>query len=372
MKNYVVYMSALTMFLSISFSCGRKETTLFVGKFTKPGDKGLSIYKMNGSTGNLSLISEWDAGPSPSYFCISRQHNLIYAINEVSEFLDSPGGGLTTLKYNDETGIIEKIKNITVPNGGPCYISLSPDGKYLLIANYGGGSVVIVKLDGNGIPAGISDFISYNKGDEKVSHPHMISFDPAGKNVYVTDLGLDRVMIYNFDNLSGQLKPAENAFVKLPEGSGPRHFVFSRDGSFMYFINELNSTISVFKVDEKEGLKPLQNIPTLKEGFNGKSYCADIHIGSSGEFLYGSNRGENSIVTFKIQNDGTLILAGNVSCGGDWPRNFVIDPSGKYLLAGNERSGNISVLTIDRKTGIPVGPGKDIKTAAPACLKFPD
>ena len=134
----------------------------------------------------------------------------------------------------------------------------------------------------------------------------------------------------------------------------------------------LNSTISVFNVDANGELKLIQTLTTLREGFKGKSYCADIHIGKNGKFLYGSNRGENTIVTFRIGTDGKLTLAGHTSCGGEWPRNFVIDPSGKYILVGNQKSGNISLFSIDEKTGLPVEPGKDYKITSPVCLKFSD
>jgi 6-phosphogluconolactonase len=238
------------------------------------------------------------------------------------------------------------------------------------MANYSGGSIAVVKLDNKGIPERITDTILYAGEEGKVSHPHMISFDPAGKRVYVTDLGLDRIVIYYFDPSSGQLQQIQNGIVKLTKGAGPRHFVFSSDGTKMYVINELNSTISVFDVDPSGELKSIQTLTTLKEGFKGESFCADIHIGNNGKFLYGSNRGENSIATFRIGTDGTLTLAGHTSCGGDWPRNFVIDPSGKYILVGNERSGNISLFRIDEKTGILIEPGKDYKITSPVCLKF--
>jgi 6-phosphogluconolactonase len=140
----------------------------------------------------------------------------------------------------------------------------------------------------------------------------------------------------------------------------------------MYVINELNSTITFFNVRENGELQSVQTLSTLREGFKGESYCADIHIGKNGKYLYGSNRGENTIATFRIGSDGKLTLAGHTSCGGDWPRNFVIDPSGKYILVGNQKSGNISMFSIDEKSGLPVGPAKDYKISSPACLKFSD
>lgn len=238
------------------------------------------------------------------------------------------------------------------------------------MASYSSSSIAVVKLDDKGIPVKVTDTISFEAKDGKVSHPHMISFDPAGKKVYLTDLGLDRIVIYDFDAVSGHLKQLDNGIDNFAKGTGPRHFIFNSTGTKLYVICELNSTISVFDVDDKGGLKSIQTLTTLAEGFKGESNCGDIHIGNKGQYLYGSNRGENTIVIFRIGNNGTLTLAGRTSCGGDWPRNFTIDPSGKYILVGNQKSGNISLFRINEKNGIPVNSGKDYKLSAPACLKF--
>jgi 6-phosphogluconolactonase len=368
-SNFIVIYSFILALVILSAGCTVKEK-LFVGKSTGKGEKGFAIYEFNTKSGNLKLNSEFDVGPSPSFFCFSGNYGFIFAINEVSDFAEGPSGGLTTLSYNPKNDSLLKIHELPVPNGGPCFISLSPGRQYLLIANYDGGSIAVVKLDEYGAPANVVKYTKFEPQEGRISHPHMINADPSGKRVYMTDLGLDRIMIYDFDPSSGELKPAINGIIKLPEGSGPRHFVFNKKGSVMYIINELNSTISVFEVNDSEGLRPMQNLSTLSEGFRGKSYCADIHISKNGKFLYGSNRGENSIVTFKIQNDGTLELAGRISSGGDWPRNFAINPNGEFLLVGNQKSENISVFRIDKKSGLPYGPVFDIKTTAPACLKF--
>jgi 6-phosphogluconolactonase len=370
MKKIILTIYTIFYIMMFSNPCNSQTIRFFAGKYNDAGEKGLYLFDLNRESGTFKLLSETDAGPNPSYFCISKKTGLIYAANEVDKFKGIQGGGVTTLRYDTKTGGINKINELAIPGGGPCFISLSPGDDFLLMASYGGGSVTVVKLDAQGIPESITDTIFY-KGDEgKVSHAHMISFDPAGKRVYLTDLGLDRIVIYNLDHASGQLHQIKNGIVKLAKGTGPRHFVFSSDVSNMYVIDELNSTISVFNVDSNGELKPIQTVTTLKEGFIGESFCADIHIGKNGDFLYGSNRGENTIVTFKRGSDGKLTLAGRTSCGGNWPRNFVIDPSGKYILVGNQKSGNLSLFRIDEKTGIPVETGKDYKITTPACLKF--
>ena len=368
MKKSIYSVLILVLFLSLS-AIGQ-TSRLYVGKYAKEGEKGLHIIDVNLSKGTFTTVSESDAGTNPSYFCISKKRSLIYAVNEVGKVKDVRAGGVTTLRFDSKTGKTEKLNEIAVPNGGPCYISLSADEGFLLVANYGGGSVAVVRLDADGIPSEVSDTIIF-KGEEGTrSRGHMIAPGPGGKKIYVTDLGLDRVAIYDLDQVSGKLKLINNGYAKLAKGSGPRHFAFGKDGSKMYVINELNSTMTVFDVAATGELNEIQTLSTLPAGFTGKSYCADIHVSKDGKYVYGSNRGDNSIVTFKIGSDGKLTLAGHTSCGGEWPRNFVIDPSGKYLISGNQNSGNISLFTINKKTGLPIPPAKDFMIKGPSCLKF--
>jgi len=367
--SFKIICALLMLFGFSSIGC-KENPQLFVGRFTKPGEKGLYVYEFNSRNGNLELSCEVDAGPSPSFMCFSEEKGLVYTANEVMQFQGLFGGGITTLKYDVTTGSFEKVNEIHIPHGGPCYISLSDDKGYLFVANYPNGSVAVVRLDDNGVPEQITDTILYVKKTPDISNAHMILQDPAGERVYVTDLGLDRIVIYDFDREAGKLIQLENGIISLPKKSGPRHFTFNDDGSMLYLINELGSTVMVFKVDEKEGLILIQTLSTISEDFIENNYCADIHIGKDGRFLYGSNRGENTIVIFSINEDGTLSLTGRVSCGGDWPRNFTIDPSGKFIIIGNQKSNYISVFRIDRKTGFPAGNSKNYEIGAPAFHKF--
>jgi len=368
MKKILLPIIVCVLLLITSISSFSQPIRLFAGRYTDTGGKGLYLFDLNRESGTFKELSEAEAGPNPSYFCISKKKGLIYAANEVMEFNGVNGGGVTALKYDPEKGSIEKIKDLLVPDGGPCFISMTHDESYLLLANYSSSSITVVRLDANGIPDSVTDKISFPENESKVSHPHMISFGPSGKKVYLTDLGLDRIVIYDFDNKTGKL--SQNGIINFPKGTGPRHFVFNNSETKMYVICELNSTISVLDVDKDGGLKLVQTLTTLAEDFKGESNCADIHLGKNEQFLYGSNRGENTIVTYKIETDGKLKLAGRTSCGGDWPRNFVIDPTGKYLLAANQKSGNIFLYKIDQKSGLPVTTSKEFKIDSPVCLKF--
>jgi len=370
MKKIYQFFIIPALTLGFLVSCSTKSERLFVGGFTNPDAKGLSVFDFNSGNGDLKLVSEAQVGPNPSYFCFSTKTNLFYVANEVMEFNGTFGGGLSTYKYSPESASFEKLNEILIPYGGPCFISLSPDSSHLFIANYPNGSVAVVRLDEMGIPSAITDTVLYNKSAPDESHAHMIMSDPAGKKVYVTDLGLDRIIVYDFDKNTGQLSQSVNGLVQLPDGIGPRHFVFNTEGSNLYVINELGSKMLVFNIRDNEEPGLVQILPTTRSDFEGNNYCADIHLGKDGKFLYGSNRGENTIVTYKVEADGTLTLAGHTSCRGDWPRNFVIDPTGKFLLVGNQKSDSISVLRLNKKTGLPIEPGKDFKSPAPACLKF--
>jgi 6-phosphogluconolactonase len=358
------YIPALLLLISCTPQNGHR---LFVGGFTRTGENGLTIYDFNGNTGELAHLAKFNAGPNPAYFCYSPDKKLLYVANEVMEFNGQFGGGLTTYIYDAENISIEKKHEMLIPYGGPCYISLSPDSSYLFLANYPNGSVVVVRLDDLGIPGTITDTILYNKSEPDASHAHMIMNDRDGDKIYVTDLGLDRIIRYDFDRTEGILIPGDT--LRVPERYGPRHFDFSSDGSMLYVINELGSKLTVFSL---EGGRPelIQTLPTTREGFDRDNHCADIHISKDGKFLYGSNRGENSIVVFSVKADGTLELAGHTSCGGNWPRNFTLDPTGGYLLVGNQKSDSLAVFRLDRKTGMPVEPPVKYQVTAPACLKF--
>jgi 6-phosphogluconolactonase len=371
MNNHLKNFAIFIIFICLALTSCKKEYKLFVGGFTtKEGEKGLSVFNFNAGNGKLELVSESDAGPSPSYFCFSEKSRLFYVVNGVMEFKGQFGGGLTTLKYDDITRRFEKQNEILIPYGGPCYISMSADSCYLFTANNPNGSVSVVRLDKSGMPVSVTDTILFFKEVSDRSQAHMILRDPAGKHVYVADRGLDRIVAYDFDTVNGKLNQIENGIATLPAGTGPRHFTFNADGSKLYVINEFGSSLAVFDVDETKGLTLLQTLPTIREDFIESNYCGDIQLAKGGKFLYGSNRGENTIVTFRIGNDGLLSLAGSTTCGGDWPRNFVIDPTGRFILVGNQKSNYISVLRINKKTGLPSVVLDSARVKMPACLKF--
>lgn len=370
-KRVKLLMFFPSLFLAVSLITGcSMELRLFASGYTTDGNRGFSVFEFNERDGSLELSGTYDAGPNPSFFCVSPGGDIIYLVNEVMEFNGIPGGGVTTLVRESSGDSFRIAGELPVPGGGPCYISLSHEGKHLFLANYPQGSVAVVRLDRDGIPEMTSDFIRYDPGPGKESHAHMITSDPSGEFVYVSDLGLDRILRYRFDSISGKLLHENDKDVRLPAGSGPRHFFFSRDGRKMYLINELGSTIMVFDLEGngKPGL--LQTLPSVAGDFSDFNACADIHPGKNFRLVYGSNRGENTVVVFRTVKDGLLIPVGRVACGGDWPRNFAVHPSGRFLVVANQRSGDLSVFRIKGRTGMPEGPVFTVKSPEPACVGF--
>jgi len=210
------------------------------------------------------------------------------------------------------------------------------------------------------------------KEQQKGPHAHCVILDRSERHALVADLGIDKVMIYRFDSAKGKLLPNNQPFAELKAGAGPRHLTFHPNGKFLYAISELDSTITAFDYDERNGtLAHIDTVSTLPGDFSGVSYCADVHILSSGRFLYGSNRGHNSIVVFEIdQRSGKLKLVEHVSTQGDWPRNFVIGPADVTLWVANQRSDNFVGLGIDSRTGHLTPLNVIEQIPSPVCLKF--
>jgi 6-phosphogluconolactonase len=346
-----------------------EKQALLAGGFTTGNEKGLALFSFDPKSGKMDLKAQYDGGPCPTLFCFSEKRDLVYAIDEVPDFMGQKAGGITTLRV-DKDFTLAKVGEIPVPYGGPCHVSLSKGGKFLFVASYASGSVAVVRVGTDGIPEKVTDTIQYNPVDSLPSHPHMIQQDPLSRHIYLTDLGLNRVLVYDLDTASGKIirKPFEE--IAIPKGSGPRHFVFNEAATRMYLINELGSTVMTFDVAADGSLKLLQTVKTTADTFTGHNQSGEIAIGRDGKFLYGSNRGENSIVVFKINKEGMLDLAGRSTCGGDWPRNFIIDPSGRFLFSGNQKSDDISVFGINPETGIPEGPRFKVMMKTPAFLEF--
>lgn len=351
-----------------------KDLLLYVGTYTnKNNSEGIYLYRMNLSSGKLEKLSSTPGISNPAFLAIDPTKRFLYAVNESGEFLGKKGGGLTAFAIDQKTGALTKLNEVTSP-GVPCHLSVHPSGKAVLAANYGGGNVVIYPVKKSGKLGEASDVQQHTgKGaDPKRQdspHAHCVMLDAAGKYAFAPDLGIDKVMIYRVHADKANLK--SHGFAATKPGAGPRHFAFHPTYDFAYVISELNSTMTAFSYDkDKGGLTELQTISTLPEGFKDTSYCADVHVHPSGKFLYGSNRGHNSIVIYSIDPVGKLTLIGHESTRGNWPRNFGIDPTGQFLLVANQNSNSIATFKIDEQTGRLTQAGDLLEIPSPVCLKF--
>ncbi|MCI0523344.1 MAG: lactonase family protein [Bacteroidales bacterium] len=358
MKKPILFvMMVLTTFLS---GCNMGEKMFIASGYSGNGAADVMLCRLN-QNGIIEKLSEFTVGDNPSYFTFGSD-GLVYFINEADSFNLAVGGGITTLRIDVKAGTFEKAGLLNQGGGGPCHIVLSDDKKHLVTANYGSGSVSVVKLNGGGIPDEVTDVIFYG---EK-SHPHMTLFNSRTGFYYISDLGLDRIHILRLDTLTGRLLNGDIPFITSDTGSGPRHMLIDKQCSNLYVINELASTISVYDILSETPLLK-QTLSTLPEGFEGKNYCADIHFSVDSKKIHGSNRGNNSIVTFDIGPDGTLSSPRHQPCGGDWPRNFAMSPDGKFFLVANQRSNEVSVIPAGANSGEAYF---QLPLNAPACVRF--
>lgn len=352
------------------FSCSEKPEekpmyTLFVGTYTDGDSEGIYTYTFDTNTGTLSNQKLAAKLANPSYLAISEDKRNLYAVQETDDF-DSLGGGVTAFKLKE--GVLELQNSMGTQGAHPCHVSLSGEG-HLAVANYTGGNVSIFSLKDDGSLAENPQIIDHKPLDSvKTSHAHMAQFNTDG--LMVTDLGLDAVKRY--DQKDGAFVPAGQYSLPFEDGAGPRHFAFGKNGQLLYVINELNSTISVFEKDADGNYQEVQVVPTLAADFEGESFCADLHLSPDSKFLYGSNRGENTIVIFAVDaTSGQLKLVGRESVHGDWPRNFSMDPSGEFLLVANKKTSNIAVFKRDMENGT-LTFLNETKHPNPVCLVFLD
>lgn len=358
-------------------SPAKSKYLLYVGTYTEKASKGIYVYGYNPASGRLTEMGLAAETANPSFLAVDANARFLYAVNEVQKYKDQSSGGVSAFSINAATGKLALLNE--VPSGGadPCYVSLDKTGKYVLVANYTGGSVAVFPVQPDGSLGAASAFVQHkgsgpNRERQEAAHAHWIETTPDNRFAVAADLGLDELLVYHFDAANGSLTPNDPPFAKTEPGAGPRHVAFSHDGRFVYSVNELQSTVSAFSYNAAAGtLSPLQTVSTLPKDFSKENDGAEIAIHPNGRFLFASNRGHDSIAVFAIDKaKGTLRLIDNFSVKGRTPRNFAIDPTGSRLLVANQDTGNIVVFRIDRKTGRLTATGEEIKVDSPVCLKF--
>jgi 6-phosphogluconolactonase len=347
--------------------------TMFVGTYTKKeghvDGKADGIYTLyqNKETGDLKMGKTVAEVINPSFVKVSKDSKFLFAVSELGPG-DAESGFVYSYKIKKDDSL-EEISKVSTESFAPAHVAIDQLGKYVFVANYTGGVVMMYKVNDDG---SLSKQQRINLENPEESHAHSVTISADNDKAYIADLGNDKIWIYDFDESKGSLFPSEQPFVSLPDGAGPRHFILSKNGKFAYSINELNNTVSVFKVRGNGGLEAVQHISTLPEGFSGNNSGADIHLHPSGEFLYASNRGHNSIVSFRVDpSSGKLDLLKHTPTLGKTPRNFAISPQGSYLYVANQDSGNVSTFII-KADGSLEQKGVVVEAKTPVSLEFSD
>jgi 6-phosphogluconolactonase len=357
----------------------RRESHV-VGKST-----GIQVCKFNTMTGEIEFVETTTGVVNPSFLAIHPSGRYLYSVSEMGERIEGrPAGGIASFQIDAETGSVSQLNIQPSMGTGPCHLIVDATGRFVLAANYASGSVAVLPINADGSLGPSTDFIqhegsSVNPQRQQEPHAHSINLDGSNKYALVPDLGIDKVLIYEFDAENGKLKPnSAQPWARTRSGAGPRHLDFHPNQRFVYVGNELDSTVVAFEFDASRGtLKEIITLSTLPPGYEEtaaeKSWVADVHVHPSGKTVYVSNRGHDSLAIFNIDREtGGLTAAGYVSTKGSYPRNFGIEPNGNFVIAANQNSDDIYVFGVDSKTGALTETPYGIELPTPVCVKFLD
>jgi 6-phosphogluconolactonase len=353
------------------------EALVYVGTYTGHGSDGIYAWRFNLATGETVSVGLVGTTPNPSFLAIDSTRRFLYAVNEVDTFQGRPTGAVSVFAIEQRSGQLQPLQQVSSLGGGPAYVSLDRSGRYLMVANYMGGNYAVFPIGADGRLGAHTAFVqdvgaSVHPERQTGPHAHSIRVTTDNRLAIVADLGLDKLLLYRFDDTAGALRPAHSASVATTAGSGPRHMAFAPSGRFVYVVNELTSTVTVFLYHSGAGtLRVIQTIAALPADFRDFNTAAEIAVDARGRFLYVSNRGHDSIAVFSIDAEhGTLVPVEWVSTAGRTPRHFAIDPTDRWLLAANQNSHEITLFQIDTDTGRLTPTGRSFAIVSPVCVQF--
>jgi 6-phosphogluconolactonase len=371
------FLLTLACIVALNLQAAPKELLVYIGTYTKTEEQGIHWLKLDMATGKLTAVGKLAGQKNPSFLAIHPNKKFLYAVNEIGNYKGEKAGGVSAYSIDQKTGALIFLNQQSSKGGAPCHLVVDATGRNVLVANYTGGSVASLPISRKGRLRKAASFIQHEgssvlKPRQSVPHGHSINVSPGNKFAVAADLGLDKVLVYGFNAKGGKLTPA--GFAKVAPGAGPRHFAFHPNGKFAYVINEITLTVTAFAWDEGTGkLSELQTITTLPVERGKGMSTAEVQVHPSGKFLYGSNRGHNTIAVFSIdQKTGKLKAVQHQSTLGKTPRNFGLDPTGKFLIAANQSSGDIFTFRINQDTGELKPTGHSVKIPFPVCVKFLD
>jgi 6-phosphogluconolactonase (cycloisomerase 2 family) len=349
---------------------------------------GIYLFEMNPSTGALTQREVFPNDSNPAWLAFDPSKTHLYAANEISRFEGAASGSISAYSVERPSGHLKLLNTVSSQGAGPAHVSVHPSGKYVLVADYGGGAVAVLPIGQDGALSQATDVkrdlgevgpaaaTSGPPGSFAISghdhpHAHMVQADPSGQFVLSTDLAMDRIFVWKFDTRTGTLSPNEPASVSLPPGDGPRHFAFHPNGRWFYSLQEESSTIALFDYDATSGrFTARQTMSNLPKGFAGTNFTSEISISPDGKFVYSANRLHDSISIFAIGKDGALKFVGAEWTRGDYPRSFGIDPTGNFLFSCNQRSDAITTFRINLKSGGLTFTGQYTPIGMPAVIVF--
>ena len=372
----------ITTLIAIAFATTLDQTSaaptralVCFGSYSTPDKESVHLFQLNLQDGSLKKLNAVDGLSNPSFLKIHPNGKYLYTVNEVSTFDGKKSGGVTAFALDVNGGKLNKINQQPSGDTGPCHLTVDATGKYVLVAHYGGGSTSVLPIKKDGSVGSVVSQIKHKGSSvhsrQKAPHAHAVHVGPNNKFAFAPDLGIDKVLVFSFDENTGAIAETKFDGAKLESGSGPRHFDFHPDGKFAYVINEIKQTVTAFRYNAKRGrLRTLQTLSTVPHPVDGNS-TAEVLVHPTGQFLYGSNRGHNSIAMFRInKKNGKLTALGHESTRGSTPRNFGIDPTGQFLLAANQQSDNVAVFRINQETGKLKFTGNEIKLSKPVCVRM--
>ncbi|MDB6006938.1 MAG: pgl 1 [Prosthecobacter sp.] len=392
---------------STAFAVQAKDSApliAYVGTFTSPlqnmkatqvdlppgNGQGIHLFEVNRSTGAMTPLDVYKTGTSPNCLAFNATKTILYSTNETDHQGDNEAGSVSAFAIDGANGKLKLLNTVSSGGKGPTYVSLHPSGRFLLVANYFGGSVSVLPIKADGTLGEATDFKqdagtvgpkkatnappgSFAFSGHDQTHAHMIQPDPTGRHALSVDLGLDQILVWKFDDQKGLLTANDPPFVSLPAGDGPRHFAFHPNHKWLYSLQEEGSNIVLFDYDADKGrLASRQTISSLPPGFAGSNFCSAIMLSADGRFVYVGNRLHDSIGIFAVGADGTLSFVSEEWTHGDYPRSFNFDPTGSFFYSLNQRGDNIAVFNVDRKTGSLTFTGHYTPVGNPSSIVFLD
>ena len=381
----VRYISVLLLALSAILPSARlaraakasREYLVYFGTYTGKGSKGIYACRFRPSTGKLTRVELAAETVNPSFLAVDPAQHYLFAANEIGDYQGSKSGSVSSFAIDRRSGKLSALNTVASRGADPCHLTVDNAGKHVLVANYTGGSVAVLPVKADGMLGEASDFVqhlgsSVDPNRQHEPHAHDVVLTPDNRFAVVADLGLDKLLVYRFDLEKGKLLPNDPPYGRVKPGSGPRHFALHPNGRWAYLISEMGNTITAFDWDgDKGSFHELQTISTLPKDFKGENSTAELAVHPTGRYLYGSNRGHDSIAVYAIDPaKGMLTSIEDVSTLGKEPRNFALDPTGAYLFAANQNSNTVVVFRVNSRNGRLTPSGEKVEVISPVCVTF--